>query len=95
MKTTKMLAILVLALGLMMCLAEVSKAPPIPVPMGTAFTYQGHLYDANDVANGLYDFQFKLYEYEGAPVNDAPVSSNGTVFIDTVCLSKNLRIPST
>lgn len=29
--------------------------------MGSAFTYQGHLYDANYVANGLYDFQFKLW----------------------------------
>jgi hypothetical protein len=57
MKTTKMLTILVLALCLIVCQAKVSEA----TPMGTAFTYQGHLYDANDVANGLYDFQFKLY----------------------------------
>ena len=59
MKTTRILTVLVLALGLMVCLATVSKAA---VPMGTAFTYQGHLYDNNDVANGLYDFQFKLYD---------------------------------
>ena len=58
MKGTKMLAILVLALGLVVWAAEVSEAGP----MGTAFTYQGHLYDANHVANGLYDFQFKLYD---------------------------------
>jgi hypothetical protein len=31
-------------------------------PLGTAFTYQGHLYDANQVANGPYDLQFKLYD---------------------------------
>ena len=31
-------------------------------PMGTAFTYQGHLYDANYTASGLYDFAFKLYD---------------------------------
>lgn len=30
--------------------------------MGTAFTYQGRLIDANSAANGLYDFQFKLYD---------------------------------
>ncbi|MHC4501617.1 MAG: hypothetical protein ACYS21_21225, partial [Planctomycetota bacterium] len=36
---------------------EVSAAEP----MGAAFTYQGLLYDANYVADGLYDFQFKLY----------------------------------
>ncbi len=58
MKTTKILAILVLALGLMVWPATVSEAGP----MGTAFTYQGHLYDANYVADGLYDFQFKLYD---------------------------------
>ncbi len=31
-------------------------------PLGTAFTYQGHLYDANHVADGFYDFQFKLFD---------------------------------
>ncbi len=30
--------------------------------MGTGFTYQGRLLDANLVADGLYDFQFGLYE---------------------------------
>ncbi len=30
--------------------------------MGTAFTYQGRLIDNNDVADGLYDFQFKLFD---------------------------------
>jgi len=58
MKTAKMLVILVLAFGLMMCVAKVSEAEP----MGTAFTYQGRLLDANDVANGLYDFEFELYD---------------------------------
>jgi hypothetical protein len=31
-------------------------------PMGTGFTYQGRLIDANSAADGLYDFQFKLYD---------------------------------
>jgi hypothetical protein len=57
MKTTKMLAILVLALPLLVCQATVSKAAEI----GTAFTYQGRLIDANEPADGLYDFQFELY----------------------------------
>jgi hypothetical protein len=30
--------------------------------MGTAFTYQGSLNDAGSPANGLYDFQFRLYD---------------------------------
>ena len=53
-----MLAILVLVLGLMVCLSELAKA----APMGTAFTYQGRLMDANAPAEELYDFEFKLYD---------------------------------
>lgn len=34
----------------------------IAAPMGTAFTYQGQLYDYNYPANDQYDFQFKLYD---------------------------------
>ena len=69
MKTTKILTILVLALGLMVCAAQLCQAEP----MGTAFTYQGHLYDNNDVANDLYDFQFKLYD---ANIGDGQVGSD-------------------
>lgn len=58
MKTTEILTIMVVALGLMVCSAKVSEA----APMGTAFTYQGHLYDSNYPANGQYDLQFKLYD---------------------------------
>ncbi|MHC4617726.1 MAG: hypothetical protein ACYTEQ_08220 [Planctomycetota bacterium] len=58
MKTTRFLVILILVPGVMLSRAKVSKA----APMGTAFTYQGHLYDANRVANGIYDFQFKLFD---------------------------------
>jgi len=29
--------------------------------LGTAFTYQGRLTDGDDLANGTYDFEFKLY----------------------------------
>jgi len=59
MKTAKISTILVLALGLMVCLVEIGEA----VPMGTAFTYQGRLIDANIPANGLYDLQFKIYDH--------------------------------
>jgi hypothetical protein len=68
----RILAILVLAFGLMVCLPKVSDA----VPMGTAFTYQGQLVDNNVPAEGLYDFQFALYDdpstgtLVGGPVNE-------------------------
>jgi hypothetical protein len=42
--------------------------PSEAATMGTAFTYQGRLLDANGVADGLYDFEFGLY--------DAPVDGN-------------------
>ncbi len=58
MKTTQILTILVVALVLMIYFAEVSEA----VPMGTAWTYQGRLMDANDPADGIFDFEFKLYD---------------------------------
>ncbi|MHC4543414.1 MAG: hypothetical protein ACYTDW_01680 [Planctomycetota bacterium] len=68
MKRRKMLSIL--ALGLMACAASVSKA----APMGTAFTYQGRLMDANDPADGEYDFQFRMYD-----ANDAGSQVGGDV----------------
>jgi len=58
MRTTKVLAILVLALSLMVCMARVSNA----APMSTAWTYQGRLLEESQPADGLYDFQFKLFD---------------------------------
>jgi len=55
MKTTKMLTILVFVL--MVCLPRVGKA----ALMGTAWTYQGRLMDANNPADGVYDFLFILF----------------------------------
>ncbi len=51
-------------------------------PMGTAFTYQGRLTDGGEPANGLYDFEFALFEDAGGtspvgsswPVDDLPVT---------------------
>lgn len=34
-------------------------------PMGTAFTYQGRLNDGGDLADGLYDFAFRLFDEAG------------------------------
>ncbi len=77
MKSAKILTILVLALAIIFTWPEVSQA----APMGTAFTYQGHLYDSNHVANGLYDFQFKLYmELPAVPL----IQVGDTVTIDEV-----------
>ena len=78
METRKILTILVLALGLMVCEAKLCKA----APMGTAFTYQGYLYDANHPANDIYDLQFKLYD---AVVGGGQVGSNvNTADVDVI-----------
>jgi len=59
MKTVRILmVVLAPALAVLVWPAEVSKAEP----MGSAWTYQGRLMDANSPANGLYDLQFKLYD---------------------------------
>jgi len=55
MKTTRNILVAVVAMTVKVCLAW-------SAPMGTAFTYQGRLIDANNPADGLYDFQFKLYD---------------------------------
>jgi alpha-tubulin suppressor-like RCC1 family protein len=39
-------------------------------PMGTAFTYQGILSDANSHAEGAYDLQFSLYSFENLRYGD-------------------------
>jgi len=75
MKTTRNLIILVSAICLILCSTQIGLAADV----GTAFTYQGHLYDNNDVANDLYDFQFRLYDANvdynqiGSDVNVADV----------------------
>ncbi len=66
MKAKKIPTILVLALLLILSSAGIGKA----AQMGTAFTYQGRLIDANSTANGLYDFQFKLYDSDEPPVSE-------------------------
>src|SRR5687767_5120339 len=39
-------------------------------PLSTAFTYQSRLTDSGQIANGTYDFQFRLFD---APTNGAQV----------------------
>ena len=58
MNHTNISKILLVLFAVVFCLAPVGPADPI----GTAFTYQGRLIDADRAANGLYDFQFKLFD---------------------------------
>jgi photosystem II stability/assembly factor-like uncharacterized protein len=63
METKQILTILVLTLVLIVCQAKVIKA----TPMGTAWTYEGRLMDANQPADGLYDFVFGLFDGAEGP----------------------------
>jgi hypothetical protein len=45
-------------------------------PMGTAWTYQGRLMDANGQADGAYDFLFKLYNEPNGTGVYIPLSNN-------------------
>lgn len=74
-----MLAILVLALSLMVCSANVSGQ----VELGTAFTYQGFLKDLkkDKPADGFHDFQFSLFDANDAvsPVSDIVTANDVNV----------------
>ena len=48
-------------------------------PVGTAFTYQGRLIDANEPADGLYDLQLKLFDDPNVVIG---VQKGGTISID-------------
>ena len=80
MKRRRILTTLVLALCLVFCLSQVGKA----APMGTAWTYQGRLMDANGPADGPYDLQFALFP---DPINNLgqigpPIDVNDIDIID-------------
>jgi hypothetical protein len=50
----------------------------IPLPVGTSFTYQGRLINDNIPADGLYDFEFKLYD---SPEANAGMQMGRTISI--------------
>ncbi len=75
METSKISKILTVLFAVVLCFGPVGLAGPL----GTAFTYQGRLLDNNQPADGLYDFQFKLFDAVsdgnklGADVNKSEV----------------------
>ncbi len=62
----------------------------ISAPTGTGFTYQGHLADGSAAADGLYDFEFKLYDAAaagaqvGSTVAAGDVAVNDGIFTVTI-----------
>ena len=66
MKTLKIITISLVALFVIGPLTASALAGP--TPLVSAFTYQGQVYDDNKVANGTYDFMFKLYSDPSAMI---------------------------
>jgi len=75
-----MLTALVVAFGLLACSSQFVKAAPV----GTAFTYQGHLYDASRVADGPYDFQFKLFDDPNVIIGNQVGSNVNVADVDVI-----------
>ena len=53
-----------------------------PIPMGTAFTYQGGLLDEGSPAEGLYDFEFSLFNANVAGTQGSTIDINDIDVID-------------
>jgi hypothetical protein len=63
-----------------------SQSPDAPLaPVGTVITYQGRLQDGNTPANGLYDFQFSVFD-----ASAAGVQVGSTVTLDNVSVANGL-----
>jgi hypothetical protein len=75
-KVVKIAVAIFLVILLYSCLGQAA-------PFGTAFTYQGRLMDASDVANGVYEFEFKLYDaVEDGNQLDGTVAFRGVDVVD-------------
>ena len=61
-----LMCVVVTAIAFVALIIMPGAAAPLIAPAGTAFTYQGFLNDDGSPANGLYDFEFELYDDEVA-----------------------------
>src|SRR5713226_2157004 len=50
-------------------------------PLGTAFTYEGHLTASTNAANGHYDFTFKLFDAISGPTQHGMTLTNPSVVV--------------
>ncbi len=79
MRHTKIFKILFIVASAILCSGPIVLAGPV----GTAFTYQGQLIDSNQPADGLYDFQFRMFDDSAAGTQAGPdVNANEVDVID-------------
>jgi formylglycine-generating enzyme len=50
-------------------------------PLGSAFSYQGHLSDGAGPANGQYDLRFELFMSEAGGISPAPAVTNSALLV--------------
>ena len=62
----------------------------VSAPTGTGFTYQGHLSDGNASADGLYDFEFKLYDALAAGAQVGSTVAAGDVAVNDGVFTTNI-----
>jgi hypothetical protein len=60
----------------LLCLSP-GPAAQAQTPLGTAFTYQGQLNDAGSPADGVYDFEFRLFDSPAATNQVGPTATVG------------------
>src|SRR5712692_7375919 len=53
----------------------------LAAPLGTAFTYEGHLTSGTNPANGHYDFTFKLFDAISGPSQHGSTLTNPSVVV--------------
>src|SRR5712692_7846100 len=69
-------------LPIVFTVALASLAPFIQAaPLGTAFTYEGHLTSGTNPANGHYDFTFKLFDASAGPTQHGSSLTNPAVVV--------------
>ncbi|MGE3181432.1 MAG: hypothetical protein AB7N71_07370 [Phycisphaerae bacterium] len=88
----KRLLIGTLAFGM---LGLFSQAPAVAVPLGNEITYQGLLNDGADVANGVYDVQFRLFDAATGGVQIGGVNTFSDIPIVDGLLTVDLNFGST
>lgn len=86
-KLFKQLPILGLVLALGILLIDLAGDVSAQEPLGTAFTYQGRLFESGSPANGPFDFEFKLFD---APTGGSQL--NGTNPIEDVTVIDGIFI---
>ena len=68
-------------LAALLVLSTINHLPSTALAQGTAFTYQGRLFDGANPANGNYDLRFGLYDALTAGTQQGSLLTNATTTV--------------